>query len=77
MDLRKAKTICLIIVGIITFLLLTMGMASNPVFVYFAILVALLIYFIFHHIFWRCPKCGNNLGPLWVKCCPNCGEKIS
>ena len=27
-------------------------------------------------LFWRCPKCNKNIGPLWTKCCSNCGEKI-
>ena len=27
--------------------------------------------------FWRCPKCRKNLGPLYVKYCPNCGEKLN
>ena len=76
MDLRIAKTICFIIVGIITILLSAMGITTNPVFGYLAI-AAVVIYFIFHHTFWRCSKCGKNLGPLWVKCCPNCGEKIN
>ena len=76
MDLRKANTICFIIVGIFTILLLAMGITTNPVFGYSAIAVVV-IYFIFHHTFWRYPKCGNNMGPLGMKCCPNCGEKIS
>lgn len=62
--------------AIVAILLLAMGIASNPVFGYLAIAVVV-IYFIFHHVFWRCPKCGKNIGPLWAKCCPNCGEKIS
>ena len=75
MDLKKAKTICFIIAGFFTILLLAMTITKNPIFGYSAIAVVA-IYFIFHHIFWRCPKCGNNMGPLWVKCCPNCGESI-
>lgn len=75
MDLNKVKAICFVMLGIIAALLLVMGITSNPVLGYSAIAV-LVVYFIFHQFFWRCPKCGNNIGPLWVKCCPNCGENI-
>lgn len=75
MDLRKVKAICFVILGVFTVLMLSMGIAANPVFGYIAIGVVT-IYGVFHHFFWRCPKCGENMGPLWVKCCPNCGEKI-
>lgn len=27
-------------------------------------------------LFWRCPECNKNIGPLWTKCCSKCGEKI-
>ena len=76
MDVKKAKLICFVMLGIFVALMLVMGITSNPIFGYSAIAVVA-IYFILHHTFWRCPKCGNNMGPLWVKCCPSCGEKIS
>lgn len=76
MKLKKAKMICFGILGIFLVLMLIMGVTSNPVFGY-AALGVMAIYGVFIMIVWRCPKCGKNLGPLWVKCCPNCGEKIS
>lgn len=75
MELKKAKMICFVILGIFLVLMLTMGVTSNPAFGY-AALGVMAIYGVFVMIVWRCPKCGKNLGPLWVKCCPNCGEKI-
>lgn len=76
MELKKAKMTCFGILGIFLILMLIMGVTSNPAFGY-AALGVMAIYGVFIMIVWRCPKCGKNLGPLWVKCCPNCGEKIS
>lgn len=76
MDLKKAKMICFIFIGIFVILMLLMGITSNAVFGYLAISVVA-IYIIFHRFYWCCPKCGKNMGPLWVKCCPHCGEKIT
>ena len=76
MELKKAKIICFGMLGIFLVLMLIMGVTSNPAFGY-AALGVMAIYGVFIMIVWRCPKCGKNLGPLWVKCCPNCGEKIS
>ena len=75
MDLRKAKKLCFLLLGIFVILMLVMGITSNPVFGYLAIGV-MAIYGIFHYFFWRCPRCGKNMGSLWVKCCPECGEKL-
>ena len=75
MDLKKAKTICIVLLGIFAMFMLIMGITSNSIFGYIAIAV-MGIYGLFLSKFWRCPKCDKNLGPLWVKCCPNCGEKI-
>ena len=76
MDLRKAKIIYFLLLGIFVILMLLVGITSNPVFGYLAIGV-MAIYGVLHYFFWCCPNCGENLGPLWVKCCPKCGEKIS
>lgn len=76
MDLRKAKKLYYLLLGIFVILMLAMGITSNPVFGYLAIGV-MAIYGIFHYFFWRCPRCGKNMGSLWVKCCPECGEKLS
>lgn len=76
MELKKAKMICFGMLGIFLVLMLIMGVTSNPALGY-AALGVMAIYGVFIMIVWRCPKCGKNLGPLWVKCCPNCGEKIS
>ena len=76
MDLRKAKKIYFLLLGIFVILMLLVGITSNPVFGYLAIGV-MAIYGVLHYFFWRCPNCGEYMGPLWVKCCPQCGEKIS
>ena len=76
MDLRKAIKLSFLLLGIFMILMLAMGITSNLVFGYLAIGV-MVIYGVFHYFFWRCPKCGENMGPLWVKCCPECGEKIN
>ena len=76
MDLKKAKSICFLLLAVFMILMLILGITSNPVFGYVAIGV-MGIYGIFHYFYWRCPKCGENMGPLWVKCCSQCGEKIS
>ena len=76
MNIKKVKRICFLILSVFAVLMLVMGVTSNPVFGYIAIGV-MAIYGIFHYFFWRCPKCRENMGPLWVKCCPQCGAKIS
>lgn len=75
MDLKKAKLFTRVLLGIFAVLMLIMTLTLNPVFGYTAIAV-MGVYGVFILKFWRCPKCDKNLGPLWVKCCPNCGEKI-
>ncbi len=53
-----------------------MLLTYNAVFGYIAIAV-MCLYGILVAAFWRCPKCRKNLGPLYVKYCPNCGEKLN
>jgi len=76
MNLRTMKRVCFFMIGIFAILMLAMGITKNSILGYMAIAVVI-IYGITHCIFWRCPKCEKNIGPLWVKHCPNCGEKIS
>lgn len=78
MDLEKVKILCRILLGTCIVFFLALAFTFKPVWGYFAI-AAMGIYGVLIVMFWRCPKCGENLGPLplGVKCCPNCGEKIS
>jgi len=76
MNLEKAKIISRLLLGIFAVLMLILVLTLKPVFGYIATAV-MGVYGIFLLMFWRCPKCGKNLGALWVKCCPNCGEKIN
>ena len=48
MDVKKAKVICFVMLGIFVALMLVMGITSNPIFGYSAIAVVA-IYFILHH----------------------------
>ena len=75
MDLKKAKIISIVLLGIFAVLMAAMALATDTAFGYAAIAV-MGIYGVFQLLFWRCPYCGKNLGPLWVKCCPNCGGKL-
>ena len=75
MDLKNVKIICRLILAIFLVFMMIMGITSNPVFGYLSIAI-MAAYAIFHQLYWRCPNCNKNLGPLWIKCCPNCGEKI-
>lgn len=75
MDLKTIKRICIILLSVFGVAMLTMGVTTNTMFGYFAITV-MGVYGILLLLFWRCPNCKKNLGPLWVKCCPNCGERI-
>lgn len=54
MDLRTAKKLYFLLLGIFVILMMLMGITSNPVFGYLAIGV-MAIYGIFHYFFWRCP----------------------
>ena len=72
MKLRKVKAIAKSLLGIFSALMALMLLTYNAVFGYIAIAVMCL-----YGILWRCPKCRKNLGPLYVKYCPNCGEKLN
>ncbi|MBE6913548.1 MAG: hypothetical protein E7472_01240 [Ruminococcaceae bacterium] len=76
MNLKTTKIICFIFLGVFLVVMLAMGITMNTMFGYAAIAV-MAIYGIFNYGFWRCPSCKKNIGPLWVKHCPNCGKKIS
>lgn len=75
MKLKTTKMISILLLGVFALLMFVMAVTLNTTFGYIAIAV-IGIYGIFLHIFWRCPKCNKNLGPLWIKHCSNCGEKI-
>ena len=75
MKLRKVKAIAKSLLGIFSALMALMLLTYNAVFGYIAIAV-MCLYGILVAAFWRCPKCRKNLGPLYVKYCPNCGEKL-
>ena len=76
MKLRKVKAIAKSLLGIFSALMALMLLTYNAVFGYIAIAV-MCLYGILVAAFWRCPKCRKNLGPLYVKYCPNCGEKLN
>ena len=76
MKLRKVKAIAKSLLGIFSALMALMLLTYNSVFGYIAIAV-MGLYGILFSAFWRCPKCRKNLGPLYVKYCPNCGEKLN
>lgn len=76
MKLRKVKTIAKSLLGIFSALMALMLLTYNAVFGYIAIAV-MCLYGILVAAFWRCPKCRKNLGPLYVKYCPICGEKLN
>lgn len=76
MKLRKVKAIAKSLLGIFSALMALMLLTYNAVFGYIAIAV-MCLYRILVAAFWRCPKCRKNLGPLYVKYCPNCGEKLN
>lgn len=76
MKLRKVKAIAKSLLGIFSALMALMLLTYKAVFGYIAIAV-MCLYGILVAAFWRCPKCRKNLGPLYVKYCPNCGEKLN
>lgn len=76
MDLKRIKNICFLFLGIFAVLMLVMAITQSAIFGYIAIAVVA-VYGIFLAVFWRCPNCKKNLGALWVKHCPNCGEKVN
>ncbi len=76
MKLRKVKAIAKSLLGIFSALMALMLLTYNAVFGYIAIAV-MCLYGILVAAFWRCHKCRKNLGPLYVKYCPNCGEKLN
>lgn len=62
----------LISYGVFTLLMIRTG---NTVFGYISLAV-MALYGIIAVIFWRCPHCRKQLGPLWITCCPKCGSKL-
>ena len=75
MNLKMVKRVGSLLLGIATVLLLVMGITKLAMFGYLTIAIVG-IYGILLFAGWKCPKCGKNLGPLWIKCCPNCGERV-
>jgi len=75
LDLKKVRKISIIIYSIFAVLMLLMIITLKTPFGIAAVGV-LIAYALFLSAFWRCPKCGKGLGPLWVKHCSDCGEKI-
>jgi len=75
MNLETVNAISKVLLGAVAVFMLIMMITLNTVFGYIAI-AFMGVYGVFLIVFWRCPSCGKNLGALWVKCCPNCGEKI-
>ena len=76
MSLKTAKKLCVGFLVIFSVLMVVMMLTTNPSWGYAAIVV-MGAYGAFHHCCWRCPRCGKNLGPLWIKHCPHCGNDLS
>ena len=76
MKLRKVKAIANSLLGIFSALMALMLLTYNAVFGYIAIAV-MCSYGFRVAALWSCPYCRKNLGPLYVKYCPNCGEKLN
>ena len=76
MSLKTAKKLCVGFLVIFSILMVVMILTTNPSWGYAAIVV-MGAYGIFHHCCWRCPQCVKNLGPLWIKHCPHCGNDLS
>ena len=76
MELKKVKAILLMLLGIFAVFMMCMAVTRNVLFGYSAI-VLVGVYGVLFSIFWRCPVCGKILGPIWVKHCPACGQKVS
>ena len=75
MNLKTAKTILCLILGVFVLLMLALGCTRNTAFGYAAIgMIA--AHGVVHQVCWRCPVCRKSIGPLWLKLCPHCGEKL-
>lgn len=73
---KTAKTILWLIPGVFVLLMLALGCTRNVAFGYAAIgMVA--VYGVVHQACWRCPACRKSIGPLWMKICPHCGERLN
>jgi hypothetical protein len=75
LKLHTAKRICFAMLALFGLLMLLMALTQNPRFGYGAIAV-IALYGVFIIIFWKCPNCKKQLGPLRVKFCPHCGAKL-
>ena len=76
MSLKQTKIILYLLSAVLALLLLALGCTRNAAFGYAAIGM-IVVYGIVHQACWRCPKCRHNIGPLWLKCCPHCGEMLN
>ncbi|MDO5418231.1 MAG: hypothetical protein Q4F29_13600 [Lachnospiraceae bacterium] len=75
MSLKLAKKICFIFI-LVAFVFASLLLITQIVAFAYLVLGIAGIYIIFELKFWRCPACNKNLGSLWVKHCPICGEKL-
>jgi len=76
MRLKKTKAALYLILAGVVLLLVVLGLTRSPGFGYAAIGM-IVVYGVVHQIRWRCPKCSKSIGPLWVRHCPHCGEKLT
>jgi len=74
MSLGKKRIVIISLILAYMLFMFFMKLTQNAVFGYIAY-AFIGIYGVFHVIFWRCKKCGKNLGPIWVSYCHNCGEE--
>lgn len=75
MRLKTVKWLSGILPGLFAASMAAMCITASMVFGYIGIALVV-IYGIFHTVLWRCQTCRKNIGPLWVKHCPECGEKL-
>ena len=76
MNLRNVKKVLMTFLAVFALLMMAMAFTHTAAFGYAAIGVVC-IYGLLISRFWRCTRCGKNLGPLWIKHCPHCGEVIA
>ena len=75
MKLKTAKTVVLIVFGLICICIVLSGATKNDLFAYigFGLAAADLIFWI---IFGRCPECHKFIRRSSSKICPNCGKPL-
>ena len=77
MNLKQIKILLYAVaVAAVAAALLTALLVEDRSVVFLVAAALMAVYAVLSMRLWRCPSCGKFLGPLYNRCCPNCGKRL-